>query len=307
MKDKREPVCPVCGSAATSFKYRIERHNFSVHACASCGSQFQHPMPRSVKNLYAEGYYTGTAAFSYQDERRAERYHNFVHQARLRTIRKFITGPAATKLKFLDIGCAFGAFVRAAAQHGEAYGLDISSYAVKDGNRISHALASPAQLFAGDLSHLPAGNKAKKIFTSGTFSAITLIEVAEHLRAPRIDLAKAFSLLKPGGVLVIQTANFAGLQAVRSGAAYHYYLPGHLVYYTARGLKELLRNIGFTDFFEFTPTDFPLTAKWRKAWGDVKKMSDLKRFWNMSLYHWKSRLSFRGRPLTSSYVLYARK
>jgi hypothetical protein len=63
----------------------------------------------------------------------------------------------------------------------------------------------------------------------------------------------------------------------------------------------------FVSSKNFTPVDFTLWAKWRKAWGDTKSFSDLKRYWRMSLYHLKSKLSWRGRPLTSSYVLYARK
>lgn len=309
MNKARSPICPVCGSAGTRFVHKIERYGFSVWGCTRCSSQFQNPQPKNADRYYDEGYYTGASAFNYQDERTKEYYHNFVHQARLHSIRKFLGDHSAngSRLKILDVGCAFGAFVRAAAEHGDAYGLDVSAYAVKEGNAINKSVATAAQLFCGDLTHLPATPAARKVFKTGSFSAITLIEVAEHLKNPRHDLAVAYRLLKPGGVLVIQTANFSGWQAVDAGVAYHYYLPGHLVYYTAEGLKEMLSQIGFTAFSEFTPTDFPLTAKWRKAWGDVRSLRDLRRYWNMSVYHLKSKLSWRGRPLTSSYVLYARK
>lgn len=311
---KKKPACPVCAASQTSLKYHIARHNFDVFACAACASEFQHPFPKNADTFYDEGYYTGTAAFNYQDERRKEYYHNFVHNARLKSIRDFLTGVAkgaegfsdAKHPKFLDVGCAFGALSRAAATAGfEAYGLDVSAYAVREGNKAADAAGNPAKLFEGDLSHLP--HREKKIFAHESFATITLIEVAEHLASPRIDLATAFKLLRPGGVLVIQTANFEGLQAVEGGSDYHYYLPGHLIYYTAKGLKSMLSQIGFREFKEFFPVDFSLWAKWRKAWGDVHRVSDLSRFWKMSLYHWKSKLKKNGRPLTSSYVIYARK
>lgn len=303
MKNK-QPVCPVCGSAEVAHKYRIDRHNFSVHACARCGSEFQYPLPRNADAYYDEGYYTGSASFSYQDERKVERYHNYVHFARLKTIRAVSRAP---RLKLLDVGCAFGAFTRAAANFGEAYGLDVSKFAVNEGNLISGQANSSAILFQGGLTHLPKSTKAKQIFKPGSFSAITLIEVAEHLAEPRPALSAAYNLLAPGGVLVIQTANFEGLQAIQAGAGYHYYLPGHLTYFTASGLKHMLTEIGFREFREFFPTDFPLWAKWRKAWGDVKKPGDLLRFWRMSVYHMQSKFRRGGRPLTSSYVLYAIK
>ncbi len=317
-KRAKPSLCPVCASPETAFKYRISRHGFDVYLCQACRSEYQHPFPKNADAFYDEGYYTGTAAFNYQDERKKEYYHNFVHNARLKAIRKFLlsspsafgTSPAGgggvQEGKFLDVGCAFGALVRAAAsQNFEAYGLDVSPYAVKEGNQISAAAGNPAKLFAGDLMHLPRGTA--KYFKPGSFSAITLIEVAEHLKTARTDFGKAYHLLEAGGVLVIQTANFEGCQATVSGADYHYYLPGHLIYYTATGLKTMLREIGFREFKEFFPVDFPLWAKWRKAWGDVSKPSDLLRFWKMSLYHWKSQRRRNGRPLTSSYVLYARK
>lgn len=278
-------------------------------------------MPKASDAYYDEGYYTGTAAFNYQDERKQEYYHNFVHRARLRHIRRFLRArnsvapshtvaglaSASQRPKFLDVGCAFGALVRAAAKDFDAAGLDVSDYAVREGNKVSAAMHSGARLYRGDLTHLPKDKSAQRFFTPGTISAITLIEVAEHLQAPRPAFAEAYRLLQPGGVLVIQTANFEGWQAVEGGSGYHYYLPGHLVYYTATGLRQMLAEIGFTEFKEFLPVDFSLWAKWRKAWGNVRKFSDLKRFWNMSLYHLKSKLRRNGRPVTSSYVLYAKK
>ncbi len=308
----KKTVCPVCAGTATAFKYAIAKHGFDVWLCQSCQSEFRHPLPRQADAFYDEGYYTGTSAFNYQDERKQEYYHNFVHQARLRTIRNFLGEVAGAthpqpRPKFLDVGCAFGALVRAAAQHFDAAGLDVSDYAVREGNKVSAALKSPAKLYRGDLTHLPKDKTTQKFFLPASFAAITLIEVAEHLSAPRPALAQAYRLLQPGGVLVIQTANYEGWQAVEGGSDYHYYLPGHLVYYSATGLKEMLSQIGFREFKDFFPVDFPLWAKWRKAWGDVRKFSDLKRFWNMSLYHLKSKLRRGGRPLTSSYVLYAKK
>jgi hypothetical protein len=81
---------------------------------------------------------------------------------------------------------------------------------------------------SGDLTHLPKSKDARETFSTGdSFAAITLIEVAEHLTSPRVPhLPQPIACSKRGGVLVIQTANFEGWQAVKGGADYHYYLPG---------------------------------------------------------------------------------
>ncbi|HRP70146.1 MAG TPA: class I SAM-dependent methyltransferase [Turneriella sp.] len=293
----------MCASPQTAFKYRIERYAFDVWECSACASQFQYPLPKDAYAFYDEGYYTGTAGFHYQDEREKERYHNFVHDARLNRIQEFLS---AGRSKILDVGCAFGALVRAAERHGfEAYGLDVSAFAVREGNKISEEAKNLVRFFQGDLLHLPRG--AKKIFAPRSFAAVTLIEVAEHLTKPRAAFETTYNLLHEGGVLVVQTANFEGWQARSAGSNYHYYLPGHLVYYTATGLKKMLAEIGFREFREFFPVDFSLWAKWRKAWGDVSKAGDMGRFVKMSLYHLKSKFKWQGKPLTSSYVLYAIK
>lgn len=310
IRGRQAPACPVCASGQVAFKYRITRHRFDIWVCSACRSEFQHPLPKSADAYYDEGYYTGKSAFSYQDERRQAHYHNFVHAARVRSVVGYIrTGntSALERPKLLDVGCAFGAFVRAAAENFESSGLDVSDFAISEGNKINEEKQLECRLWRGDLTHLPKSLAARRFFSGDSFAAITLIEVAEHLQNPRTAFASAYKLLKPGGVLVIQTANFEGWQAVKGGADYHYYLPGHLVYYTATGLKQMLTDLGFREFKEFFPVDFPLWAKWRKAWGDTKAFRDLTRFLRMSLYHLKSKLSWRGRPLTSSYVLYARK
>ncbi len=51
----------------------------------------------------------------------------------------------------------------------------------------------------------------------------------EHLSYPEKVFEKLGKILKPGGLLLIQTANFEGWQAINAGADYHYYLPGHFL------------------------------------------------------------------------------
>jgi len=293
----------VCAATQAAFKYRIERHAFDVWVCLSCASEFQYPLPKNADTFYGEGYYTGTSAFNYQDERQKEHYHNFVHTARLKTIQKFL---GVLHPKILDVGCAFGAFARAAVREGfEAYGIDVSAFAVKEGNKISAYEQSSAKLFEGSLTKLPA--REKRIFARKSFSVITLVEVAEHLGSPRAAFKTAYELLHEEGILLVQTANFEGWQATNAGSNYHYYLPGHLVYYTAMGLKQMLSGIGFREFEEFFPVDFSLYAKWRKAWGNVSKLRDMLCYPKMTYYHLLSKFKKKGKPLTSSYVLYARK
>jgi len=136
---------------------------------------------------------------------------------------------------------------------------------------------------------------------------ITLIEVIEHLEKPQLVFNKLSAILKKDGLLVIQTADFEGLQAKECGSSYHYYLPGHLYYYSFSNLKNILIKNGFSHFIPFFGVDFPLYAKLLKSRGNFKSPKDYLKWFTISLYHLKSKIRIRSERLTSSLVLYAFK
>lgn len=298
--------CPVCLSADTRAEYHIAKFkpSFKLARCKNCGSLFQSPMPKNANAYYGKDYYTGKAQFSYIDERKNYDSAVHVYKARLKAIRRYFKKPHQ-HVKFLDVGCSFGGGVLAASKYFNAAGIDVSSFAINEGQKwvqekYPHA---PVSLFQGDLLHTPDDS----FFAPESIDVITMIEVAEHLETPRKSFQKAFQLLKPNGLLVIQTANISGWQAVKAGSNYHYYLPGHLVCYSGEGLKKMLLDLGFTRFKEFFPVDFSLIAKLKKSKGGFTTFKDYLRWVTISWYHVKGKFHWRGRPLTSSYVLYAFK
>lgn len=292
--------CVVCGAGPVSPRFLIEKFEpaFTISECNCCGCLMRDPMPENPDLYYSSGYYEGSANFHYIDERKMEKAGGYVFRSRLNTIRKFIpTG------NFLDVGCAFGAFARAAAGWYTSMGIDVSAWAVAQAERYYPHTETYKGVFHGSLLTLPEN----KFFTSDNIHVITMIEVAEHLQSPMQTFEAAFKLLSPGGMLLIQTANFEGWQAVSQGKDYHYFLPGHLVYYKATALKKMLGNIGFGSFREFFPVDFSLWAKIRKSAAVFNHITEYAGLWKMALYHLNSKRKIRGMPATSSYVLYAFK
>ncbi|MES0491318.1 MAG: class I SAM-dependent methyltransferase [Leptospirales bacterium] len=298
--------CPACLSPNSSFSGTIDRFTppFEVVQCAECGSFYRHPQPSDESAYYDENYYTQKSDFSYMDERKIFAGSKHVWNARLKQIRKYHpTG------KFLDVGCSFGGFTFTAAQYFDAWGIDVSKYAIKEASAFLQKIAkdddsknSVKGLFQTELTTLP-----EKKLPENQFSVITMIEVLEHLKNPREHIAKAHKLLQPGGLLVIQTANMDGRQAVQAGLQYHYFLPGHLTCFTARGLKQMLRELGFTTFREFIPVDFGLMPKLKKMQTSFTSPLDYIKWFRTTWYHLTSYLRYKGQPLTSSYVLYAFK
>ena len=284
--------CPICQESMHPL-YQIQRFNpaLNIWKCNGCGLQKNLTVPDDLTSLYAEGYYTGQADFAYEDERNQEEANSIVWKARLRTIGKSNPPPG----DFLDVGCSFGGFVAAASEAGyKARGLDLSEFSVSEGRKRGRDLI--------------AGPVEPSVFSPESFDVLTLIEVMEHLPDPSLAAQSLFSWLKPGGLAVIQTANFDGLQARSEGSSYHYYLPGHLVYYSARNLQRLLRMAGFRGFKLHRPVDFPLRAKIQKMRQQAQpdKVS-ARRILRTSTYHLKGKIALVNFSLTSSMVLYAWK
>ena len=81
----------------------------------------------------------------------------------------------------------------------------------------------------------------------GTFDAVSLWHVLEHVDDPRAALRAAHAWLRPGGALVVGVPNLASTQALIGGPRwYHLDVPRHKTHFTATGLRTLLRAEGFT-------------------------------------------------------------
>lgn len=290
--DKKREFCPLCSSRIINSHFYIKRNknSFSVDKCGSCGFIFMNPpySDNSIKEFYNESYYLSKADYSYHDERENAVYSNYVWKARIKNIRKFVKSGY-----FLDIGCSFGLFLKCASEFFKTYGIEISEYsaeyAAKNSN--SFVLNEGWENFSTDIK----------------FNCITMIELIEHIKEPSAFISKIFELLEPGGVAVIQTADMSAWQAVKAGSDYHYFLPGHLSYFSEKNLIDALTRTGFRYVRVFRPVDFPLIAKLLKSRGGFRKLSDYGAWMKIILYHLKGYIKIKGRNLTSSMVIYAFK
>ncbi len=283
--------CPFC-LEESYFLYRIKRFKnpISIYQCPKCKLQMQ----SVFKNIeyYTKGYYEGTSDYSYFDERKYYQYCEYVWKARLKTIKKYKPPPA----RLLDIGCSFGGFIKTALQMGyDAEGVDISQYVIKE-NQKDPILRN--RVYQSDL--LSFSSKKK-------YDIITLIEVLEHLPEPDKIFQKLSELLTENGLLIIQTANFDGLQAKLQKQKYHYYLPGHIFYYSKSNLIPILKKYDFKTFISFHGVDFGLLPKLKKMRGFIQDPLEYYKFMKAILYHLLSKIYFKNFSLTSSFVLYAFK
>jgi len=130
----------------------------------------------------------------------------------------------------LDVGCSSGAFLFQLNQRFpgcyQVLGTDVSGppldYAEKRGVAVMR------------------GNFLEQDFGGRKFDAVTFWAVLEHLPEPEQFLAKAESVLRPGGLCFVLVPNMKSLAARLLGARCRYIYPQHLNYFTKPTLTRLV-------------------------------------------------------------------
>ena len=144
---------------------------------------------------------------------------------RLSMLRELAPPPA----RLLDAGAGRGRFVVDSVAAGyRARGIEPSMRGV----RAAEAIGAPVKRAAIEDAAL----------TAGSFDAVTLWHVLEHIDEPGPALARIGTWLRPDGVLLLGVPNLGSVQARIGGERwYHLDVPRHRVHYTPAGIEALLR------------------------------------------------------------------
>jgi len=82
-------------------------------------------------------------------------------------------------------------------------------------------------------------------FEPGSFDAVSLFDVLEHLFAPLHTLRAAISLLRPGGIVFLYVPNYDSASRLLMGKDAHFIWPTHhLNYYTPATIRDLMTREG---------------------------------------------------------------
>ena len=241
--------CPVCaGPRARTILQHLHR---SLQRCDTCGFLFVLPRPsrEELARVYSEDYFEAGVPD-------ALAYRSPVFEQCLN--RLDVHRPYRGKL--LDIGCGTGEFLEAATRRGwEACGVELSARA--------------AQLAREKGLDARCCTLASAPYASGSFDAITCLDVLEHVADPVQDLQRARELLAPGGLFVIRVPNtLFHLIKTRACTALGVNDVGlqmdyHLNHFTPKTLVKTLRRCGFrTISLEVGAPETVAHAAWASPW-----------------------------------------
>lgn len=296
------PVCPLCGTKERNLVYAGLKDYFfesapglwSLFKCESCGSAYLDPRPnQQTISLAYSRYYTHRAYevasgglrrlwHALRDDYLAAEFgvrseltlwpgrwllrlfpvgRSGIDAALARNLER-LPHPQA---RLLDVGCGNGNYLEFARRAGWLVrGVDFDPQAV------AAARARGLDVLEGTIKVLAA--------ESACYDRITLSHILEHVYDPWDVLADCYRLLKPGGVLWLETPNANGNGL---GVFGQYWRglepPRHLHLFSRKCIWDKMSEIGFSDIRDYF-SSFATGAMWRESRGIVAKAGGVTHF-----------------------------
>lgn len=264
------PRCRLCGgTGAVLYVDCLDLEYFMandavMHRCRSCSLVFLHPLPtrEELAALYPDNYHNFQSARGALARFLFERYH-----ARQAALCMRNLPPDGT---FLEVGCGDGAILAKLRERGigDVQGIEIARAGGEAARR------KGLRVFHGTLEEFDTDERFDMVFMS---------HVIEHVLDPVLAMQRIADLLKPGGVVYLETPNVGSLDARLWGSNWglvHY--PRHLWLFDRTTLRRLVESAGL----RVERTSFELNSCG----------------WALSIQHWLRKRSFdRARAPRSFY------
>ena len=228
--------CPVCGQFHEIPDEVISRNETRTYRrCSKCGMVYM-AFTTIEDKKYQKAYF-----FEDYKKQYGKTYEEDFESIKAQGLRrvgviKGLTGTRGETL--LDIGCAYGPFLAAAADNGlNPFGTDIAEDAV---TYVQQKLKYPAVCSA-----FPEIDTAEE-FGISQFDVVTMWYVIEHFKDLGSVLRKVSSLVKKGGVFAFSTPSGEGISAVSDKDHFYEISPtDHYTVWEPGRADSILRKFGF--------------------------------------------------------------
>lgn len=231
-----------------------------TEACVACCSALR-AVPVSGGYAYCSGCGTLSSVPRLRPERllellqpdtAADFFHSTVYVAGVEARRRRFAERISSILQYLpsgrvvEVGCAMGLFLEQLLENGfDAVGVEVVPSALE----LCRARDLPVHAGSFEEVNLPE---------EGGYDALFCWDVLCHLASPEEFLAKAWRLLKPGGLLFLTTPNSTGIEYDTfwaDGKRHHQNLKPHvfLEIFSLQGLRILLERCGYCIITAETP------------------------------------------------------
>jgi len=227
--------CALCGdpeSVTVTRQYVFGEH-FHVVRCNGCGLIRTNPRPDAAwKERFYDTRYNGYLESQARDFLYAPEPSRLLGYHRLL---RFLQPRIPKHATLLDVGCAAGMFVKEARDRGlDATGCDYSEAAIAYGKE--HFGVNIIQSVAEAID-----------VPDNQYDVVTILHVIEHLPTPLNVLRELRRVLKPGGLLLLETVNYR----------VHYEIEKHLKFlipiYSFLTHRAALPWVPFDHLYHWTP------------------------------------------------------
>jgi len=218
--------CPLCGSSAQTV---FVAQQVPILGCNVCDHRFYNLKngSSSVEQIFDDAYFMdgGAGYADYTAEREM-----LIGRGRMyaKKLREF-TQPG----RMLDVGAACGFLLKGFVESGwEGIGIEPNG-----------SMAAKARPEVGVT--VMQGTLETAEFDE-SFDLVSMIQVAGHFYDPSAAFSRAYELLNPNGLLLVETWDRASVSARILGKRWHEYSPPSVIqWFSAKGLTDFLSHVGF--------------------------------------------------------------
>ena len=227
MNSPTRSSCPLCGDLGLRAVFRKDAWTYV--RCAGCGlvSLAPPPGPAELEDGYA-GYLSGDPR-----EVRAWAFMTAPVVKRARDLLEAAAGGCTGRL--LDVGCGYGFFLREMKARGwSVEGIELC------GTGAEHAARAGIPVFRRPLDSLS--------LPAGSYDAVTLFYVIEHVPDPVATLEEVHRILRPGGLVLLRWPHTTPVVRLLGPLARRfdlYHTPFHLWDFSPATLTRLLERSRF--------------------------------------------------------------